>query len=142
MTGFSDYLLSEWLKIPFYIERKVGLIFNGDNIRYVIDLRTGGISRLFYNKILILINEFFRMLSFFSPKHYLVHDALVLLFPFWVLAIIKIVREKKLKYTLTLSALGFFAFLVDQRNIVFLFPMAIVYIYLICEEIYSLLRRF
>ena len=43
-------------------------IFSGDNLRYLIELRDGFLPRLFFNKGLIVINEFIKFISHFSPK--------------------------------------------------------------------------
>ncbi|KKR87879.1 MAG: hypothetical protein UU32_C0003G0009 [Candidatus Woesebacteria bacterium GW2011_GWB1_41_10] len=43
-------------------------IFSGDNLRYVIELRDGFLPRLFFNKGLILVNEFIKLISHLSPR--------------------------------------------------------------------------
>lgn len=42
-------------------------IFSGDNIRYVIELREGFFPRVFFNKGLIVINEFIKLINYISP---------------------------------------------------------------------------
>ena len=43
-------------------------IFSGDNLRYVIELRDGFLPRLFFDKGLILVNEFIKLISHLSPR--------------------------------------------------------------------------
>ncbi|MEK7497987.1 MAG: hypothetical protein AAB656_03650 [Patescibacteria group bacterium] len=71
--------------ISFYVGRKIISIFSGDNIRYINELRGEGLTRIFYNKILIV------------------------LFPIWVFTIIKIIREKRFKALALLSVFGIIA---------------------------------
>src|SRR3989344_398471 len=47
---------------------KMIAIFSGDNLRYIIELRDGFLPRVFFNKGLILVNEFIKLISRFSPK--------------------------------------------------------------------------
>lgn len=129
-------------RILFLIERKILSIFSGDNIRYVIELRGETGSRIFYNKILILINEFFRFISYLSPKYIFRYGLLVILFPLWVLGILRIIKKKKTKVFILLFIFCFISFLLDQRSLSYLFPIGIIYLYIVCEGIYSLLRQF
>lgn len=127
--------------IVFHVERKLFSIFSGDNIRFINELRGDYGSRIFYNKGLILINEFFKFLSFFSPKLYSGSGVLIILFPIWIIAVLKVIKERRLSILVLLGFWGTIAFLVDQRSLSYLFPIGLVYLYLVCEVIYSLLRR-
>lgn len=127
--------------VSFYVARKIDSVFSGDNIRYVIELRGSEFSRVFYNKGLILINEFFRFLSFFSPNLYFKYGLLIIFFPFWFLGIIKVIREKRTRLFLVLFTFGTLAFLIDQRSLTFLFPIGMVYVYLVWEGLRSFLQR-
>jgi hypothetical protein len=129
-------------RILFLIERKVSSIFSGDNIRYVIELRGAEGPRIYYNKALILINEFFRFISFLSPKYYFRYGILILLFPLWLLGIITLIKKKKVKIFVLLFILCFVSYLLDQRSLNYLFPIGLSYLYIACEGIYSLFRRF
>ena len=128
-------------RIIFLIERKVLSIFSGDNIRYVIELRSAEGPRIFYNKALILINEFFRFISFLSPKYYFRYGILILLFPLWLLGIIVLIKKKKVKIFVVLFIFCFVSYLLDQRNLNYLFPIGLAYLYIACEGTYSLFRR-
>jgi hypothetical protein len=129
-------------RIIFLIERKVTSIFSGDNIRYVIELRGSEGPRIYYNKVLILVNEFIRFISFLSPKYYFRYGILVLLFPLWLLGIIALIKKRKVKTFILLLFFCFISFLIDQRELGYLFPIGIIYLYIVCEGIYSLFRRF
>ncbi len=123
--------MKELSLIPFYIQRKVESIFTGDNLRYLTELRGSQFSRLFYNKPTILVNELGRFLSFYSPTLYFGQYFLIILFPFWLLGIIELIRKRNIKVFLILFLVGIPVYLIDQRNLAFLSPIALVYLYLV-----------
>ncbi len=144
---------NEWQKIPVYFNRKVNSVFSLSNLRYISELkwetpdynRNDFYSRVFYNKATVLVDEFFSFLTFLSPKFYFqsndegkllpqgIEAIPVVLFPFWIFGILKLIKEKRSKPFLMLFIFGMAAFLVGQRNFHFLFPIILVNLYLTNE---------
>ncbi len=116
--------------IPFYIQRKIELLFTGDNLRYLTELRGSTISRLFYNKPTILMNEFGRFLSFYSPNIYFGWSILIVFFPFWLIGLVDLIKRKQVKIFILLLILGVPVYLIDQRDLIFVLPIAIIYVYI------------
>lgn len=114
----------------FYIHRKVESIFEGDNLRYLTELRGSHFSRFFYNKPTILINEIGRFLSFYSPALYFGQSILIIFFPFWLMGIIDLIKNKKAKVFLILFLAGIPVYLIDQRSFIFTLPIFLVYAYI------------
>jgi len=98
------------------------------------------ISRVFYNKLLILADEIFNYLSNFSPRIYfqagdtssiaskVVEPIPFFLFPLMLLGLYKRLNKNSFKTLLVLFLLPLIAFLTGQKNLIFLSP---VYFYLI-----------
>lgn len=148
-----NQVTDEWQKIPFYFNRKVDSVFSLSNLRYILDLRwetpnydrSDLYSRVYYNKLTLIAGEFFSFLTYLSPKLYFqssdgwkllpsgIEAIPVILFPFWIFGILKLIKEKRLKPFLMLFIFGMAAFLVGQRNFHFLFPIILVNLCLINE---------
>lgn len=127
--------------IPFYIQRKLELLFTGDNLRYLTELRGSPISRIFYNKPTILLNEIGRFLSFYSPIIYFGQSILIVLFPFWLIGVVDLIKRKRIKVFVLLLIVGIPVYLIDQREIIFVLPIALIYIYIIALGIKKVLKR-
>ncbi len=143
-----NQVVSGWLKSPIYIESKISRIYSTDNLRHTIELRwvnvetvrQGFLPRLFYNKATVIIDQFFDYLSIFSPKLYFqqgdngissppgVEPIPVILYPFFIAGIYFLIKEKDIKSFQLLFILGILAFITDQKNFYFLFPVAIFYL--------------
>jgi len=148
-----DQVVDEWQKIPFYFNRKVESVFSLSNLRYILDLRWETVaydrndlySRAYYNKATLVTGEFFSFLTYLSPKFYFqssdgwkllppgIEAIPIVLFPFWIFGILKLIKEKHLKPFLMLFIFGMAAFLVGQKNFHFLFPIILVNLYLTNE---------
>lgn len=110
--------------------RSLSIIFKGDNLRYLTELRGSPLSRLFYNKATILLDEFGRFLSFYGLRSYFGPSIFVFLFPFWLIGFIEIIRDKRWRVLLTLFLAGIPVYLVDKREFISLVPITIVYMYI------------
>lgn len=127
--------------IPFYIQRKLSLIFTGDNLRYLTELRGSPLSRFFYNKPTILLNEIGRFLSFYSPVLYFGYGVLIVLFPFWLIGIFDLIERKRIKIFILLFIVGIPVYLIDQRDLIFILPIALVYLYIVYLGIKRIFKR-
>ncbi len=125
-----NLFISEWLMVPFYIERHLSSIFSISNLRFIIDLRGSFLSRFLYTKITILLIEATKLLGFLSPKIYFENPFFFILFPFWVLGILKLIKNKKFNLFLVLLGMAFLAYLINEKNLYFLFPIFTIYIYI------------
>lgn len=144
-------ILNEWQKLPVYFNQKINSIFSQDKLRYVIELRWEApgyersefFARLSYNKLTVLVDEFFSFLTFFSPRLYFQAGdggaIPALLFPFWIFGILSFIQQKRWISFLVLALFGALAFLINQQSLGFLFPVILVYLYFVNEGINVLL---
>jgi len=110
--------------------KPLSVIFEGDNLRYLTELRGSPLSRLFYNKATILLNEFGRFLSFYALRYYFGPLFLIIFFPLWILGITDLIMRKKWKIFVMLLLAGIPVYLFDKRELLFLAPIALVYLYI------------
>lgn len=147
LLNFVD-VISEFVKTPLYIQRKFGGIYSVENLRNTVELRwinvetvrEGFYPRLFYNKLTVLVDQFFDYLTLFSPKLYFqqggngissppgVEPIPILLYPFFIMGLHFLIQKKKLLPLTMLFLSSTIAFIADQRNFYFLFPTVIVYL--------------
>lgn len=153
-------LLNGISKAPSNFHQKITTIFNEEKVRETATLRwsnkeTSGInsflSKIFYNKLSIVIDEFFSYLSFMFPRIYFqagdgtklsplgVEPIPTLLFPVWILGMVSLINQKKKKIFILLLAVAFLAYLFGQRNFVYLWPVFLVYLY-ICKKGYETIK--
>jgi hypothetical protein len=145
----SNSLIIEWSQAPVYFNSKIQNIFSQNALNYIEEYRwenakyTGSdkISRIYYNKSLILADQAFDFLSFSSPRIYFqagdgsnfspnnVEPIPIILFPFFIIGIICHLRGKNFRALLFLLALSLPAFATGQKNFAYLFPFAIAIIY-------------
>ncbi len=144
--------VSEWSKIFSYTQGNLSSILAKDKLQYVEDMRWNSpLSGLIYNKGLVLVDDFFSYLSFFSPRFYFqagdgtgfsppsVEPVAGPLFVFWVLGLISFIRKKNFRFFALLFILGLPAFLAGRRNIAFLLPVLLLYIFIAYEGIKNFL---
>lgn len=125
-------VIGEWLKTPMYLVRKLTSIFLLDKLRFILELRGENliISRIFFNKITLLLNNFSDFLSYISPKYYFADRTVFFkveaipffLFPLWIFGILNLMKHKRINLILFLILFCFLAFILDQKNLFFLFP--------------------
>lgn len=111
--------------------RDFSIIFKGDNLRYLVELRGSQYSRLFYNKVSIILFELGRYLSFYSPRIYFAESFMILLFPFWLFGIFDIISKREWNVFRYLLIAGIPVYLIDKRDVVSTLPISIIYGYII-----------
>lgn len=143
-------LVAEWLNTPSYINSKIQGIFGGEYLQNVNELRWNAfgpereetISILYYNKGLVLVNEFSNFLTYISPRFYFlsgsaegfsppgVEPIAIPIFVFWFLGLVYFLKEKNFRPVLYSLIFAFLAFLTGQRTMAFLFPIAFIYLFI------------
>lgn len=142
--------ISEWSKIFSYTQGNLSSMLAPDKLQYVQDMRWNSpLSGLVYNKGLVLVDDFFSYLSFFSPRFYFqagdgtgfsppsVEPVAGFLFFFWILGLISFIKKKNFRFFALLFILGVPAFLAGRRNLAYLFPVLLLYILIAYEGIKS-----
>ena len=135
LFNFQEIVISI-LKTPHYIQQKIVSIFALYNLRYILELRSGDdfLSRLFFNKITLLMNNFSDLLNIMSPKTFfidnIVHGKFELI-PFvfvlpWFCGVVTLIKKKEIKLFVWYLLGCMLVFLTDQRNANFLFVPAFV----------------
>lgn len=145
-----DTVLLDWMKVPGHIKIKILGFFNEERVVKVGLMRWSNIdtgyqavlSKVFYNKITLIIPEIFSFLSFLSPRIFFqagdgsnysppgVEPMPILLFPFFIYGIYLLVKSNKFKTFKFLGLFGFIGYLTDIRSVAYLFPVALVYLYI------------
>jgi len=135
-------LFLQWFAIKTYVPFKVKSIFEIYNLRFVWDLRSHSlVSPYFYNKVSLLLNNLSEVLSLMSPKTYFV-DSMVFgswemipffLFPLWFVGVWRLIEQRSVNVFIFLVIFSFVAYLVGQRSVYFLFPSALVNLYIVNE---------
>ncbi|MBU0572836.1 hypothetical protein KKH23_02135 [Patescibacteria group bacterium] len=151
----------ELVNFPINVKRKVTSIFSDEKLRYVEEMRWNAfseekeelISRLYYNKAMVLVDNSFEYLSLLSPRIYFqagdgtefsppgVEPVPFFAFVFWVFGLIKLAKQKEFKPLFLLLAFPLFGFLAGARNLVFLFPVLLLYIYIASQGIELLINE-
>ncbi|MEJ2347967.1 MAG: hypothetical protein P8Y17_02075 [Patescibacteria group bacterium] len=140
---------SELTKFPTYFREKTTTIFSIEKLSFIQEMRWSAfgkekdelISRVYYNKALILVENSFEYLSLLSPRIYFqagdgtefspprVEPIPAILFFFWIFGLVRLIKQRKFKILLFLFVSPILAFLAGRRNLVFLFPTFIFYLY-------------
>ncbi len=153
-------IITEVLRSPNYLKEHVVSIFSSENLKYIEELRgetwevynNDFVGRTFYNKLTLLVGEFFEYTSYLSPHLYFftldelpfspqgVEAIPVVLFPFWALGSLLLIGRREFKPILALALFGFLAFLFGKKISVFLFPALVANIYIAADGVLSLLK--
>lgn len=154
-------VLTEWSKIPHNLKNNISTLVSADKTAKVDEIRWNSfgsagekkISKVFYNKGLVLVEDFFSLTTYYSPRLYFqsgdgteltpstVEPIAIPLFFFWVLGIVTLVRRNKFKLLLSALGFGFLAFLIGQKNFAFLFPIMITYLIISIEGIETIKNK-
>jgi hypothetical protein len=152
---------SELVRFPGYFREKASSIFSIDKLGPIQEMRWNAfgedkdelISRVYYNKILILVDNSFEYLSLLSPRIYFqagegtrfspprTEPIPALLFFFWIFGLIKLMKERNFKVIMFLFISPLLAFWAGKKNLVFLFPTFIGYLYLASPGFDFLFRK-
>jgi len=155
-------VFSELVKTPTYIREKTSSIFTEEKLGFVMEMRWNAfgeeqdelISKIYYNKGLILVDNFFEYLSLLSPRIYFqagdgsrfsppgVEPIPIFLFFLWVFGLIRLMQARKLKTLFLVFISPVFAYLAGRRNFVFLFPVLLFYIYVASLGLEAVLTRY
>ena len=108
----------------------LGHIFSISNLRFIHELRGSPLSRFFYNKPTILLDEFGRYLSYYSPRFYFAEVFLIIFFPFWLAGIVELITRKNWKIFAALFLAGIPVYLIDKKDFISFLPIGVVYAYI------------
>jgi len=142
--------LSYWQHLPQSVVANIKSKSQSQYLIYIDELRWAGrsfhrndlLSRVLYNKTLFVIQESFDFIQYAQPKMYfLAGDGSVfsprrlepissLLFPFWILGILKILQNRRAFFMLFYSLFMFIAYASGQKNLALLFPVLVLNIYI------------
>lgn len=143
-------LVNTWGKIPGNIRMNFSSLISQDKTDKVDVERWNAFgparedlpSRLFYNKGLVLVDDAFSFLTYFSPRFYFqagdgtnfspsnTEPLAVPLFFFWVIGVISLIKTSRFRPLLAVLIFGIIAFFAGQRNFAFLFPVLALYLYI------------
>lgn len=148
-------MVNQWTQAPGYFSRNMRSFFSDENLMKIQEVRWNAfgekrediLSKIYYNKGYIIVDNFFSYVSYFMPRSYFqagdgtrfspkgVEPIAGILFPFWVIGLISIVKDKNFKPLYLVLGISLFAFLLGQRNLAFLFPVMLVYIYIAAKSL-------
>lgn len=143
-------VFTELSRAPQYFSQRLQNVYSEDRLAKIRTVRwanrdqktsTQVMSRLFYNKGTILVDEFFSFTSFLSPRFYFqagdgsnlsppgVEPIPFILLPLFIWGIVLSLKRHKHIYLLAMFLLAFLAFLFGQRNMAFLWPVLVMAVY-------------
>lgn len=142
--------LSYWHSLPQSVVATIKSKSQSQYLIYIDEIRWGGrslhrndlLSRVLYNKSLFILNEFFDFIQYAQPKlYFLAGEGSVfsprrlepissLLFPFWILGILKVIKSRNSLFVILYSIFMFVAFASGQKNLALLFPILILNVYI------------
>jgi len=144
-------IFSDVVKTPSNISNKVANVASEEKVLGIQDMRwaqvdtegtTSIVSKIFYNKFLTIPDEAIDYLTFLLPKFYFqagdgsqlsppgVEPIAAILFPFFIIGTVGLIKEKKLKVFFVILASSFVAYVSGRKTISFLFPVLLGYLYL------------
>lgn len=117
------------------------------------ELRSAGGSRFFYNKSLILVDEFFDFTSYLSPRIYFqagdgtplspnsTEPIAGLLFIFFVFGVCRYLKKDNYKMLTLVFIVGILTYIIGQRKFPFLLPLAILYAFIAYDMVLALSKN-
>jgi len=119
------------VRIPVNFQNKINSIFALHNLRYSVELVSSPYTRIFYNKITVVVNELFTALTYLSPKIYFTNIWTVIFLPFWFIGILQLIKRGNYMIFIKLLIVVFIIYLVGEKEIYYLWPIGLFYIYFI-----------
>ena len=154
-------LVVEWQKTPSYLKTKWSTVFSEQRLAPIEEFRwrafgkeRGSLQgRLFYNKLIVILDQFFDWTTFLLPRFYFqsgdgtqfsppgIEPIPSLFFVFWVGGLADLIKKKDLKsiFIIFLSSLP--GFVLGQKTMAFLFPVLLVYLYIANKGIGWAIKR-
>ncbi len=146
-------LIDTWKTVPTSIHSSLSSLFAPDRLKFIEDSRWESqkhpgnkfLSRVFYSKPTSLVDDFFSYIAFLSPRIYFqagdgqglspkgVEPMAIILFPLWILGLIKFVANKKFLPIWVMLIFGLIAYIIGQNIFAFTFPLIFVNLYVIKE---------
>ena len=141
-------IIKEWARLPSYFKNNIHSLIGSDTLAKVNEERWNSfgtnkenlLSKVYYNKGTVLVDDFFTMLTYLSPRIYFqagdgtnfsppgVEPIAIPIFVFWVLGFIALLKENKFKLILAVLFFGVFTYFVGQKTLAFLFPVVLIYL--------------
>lgn len=152
-------VFTELSKSPKYFETKINSMFSTERMTNLNTLKEIGGERslvnivmpeIFYNRISILVDEFFSYTSFITPRFYFqagdggklsppnTEPIAAILFPMWLFGIVVLIKKKKFLIIYLLFGFALLAFMFGQRDMAFLWPVLIINLYISQAGIFSI----
>lgn len=100
------------------------------------------VSKALYFRHIIVINEIFEFIQNASPKFFFlagdgsnftprrIEPISSILFPFWIIGVITLINKKSIKAGLLFLVFSFIGYISGHKNLVFLFPLFLLQIYI------------
>ncbi|HJY98716.1 MAG TPA: hypothetical protein VJ227_03310 [Patescibacteria group bacterium] len=161
MCLYPKDLLGEWVKIPSYFKTNIASLVSPDKTAKI-DVarwnsfgkeREDALSKAYYNKGYIIIDDFFSFTTYLSPRFYFqsgdgtpftpkgVEPIAIPAFVFWVMGIIAVIKKGNYKYLYLPPIFALLAYLFGHKNLAFLFPVLALYVGLVIKGLGSIKNR-
>lgn len=138
------------MKVPQYFKNNLNRLLTGDELAKVNEARWNAFgpareeitAKIFYNKGLVLVDDFFSALASLSPRLYFqagdgtqlsppkVEPVAGPLFFFWVIGLIEFLKRRQFKILSLPFIFALGAYLLGQSNLAFLLPILVVYAFI------------
>lgn len=143
--------ISQISQFPSFAIQNISSKIHPNNYNvYIDELRWGGrslhrndlFSRALYGHHIYALNEFFEFTQFSSPKLFFlagdgsnfsprrIEPISSLLFPFWIIGILSLLRQKNIKLLVIFVLCLTFGYISGHKNLAFLFPLLLTQIYI------------
>ena len=150
------------LKLPFYLNQKIFTVFTEERLVAVGLMRWANIddsgwlqifSKVIYNRLDLIIDEFFNFLSYISPRIYFqagdgsiftppgIEPLPILLFPLFLFGLINSIKKNKTKPFLFLFIFTLVAYSTGIKNFSFLLPIALIFIWFSSQGFLALNKK-
>lgn len=147
----SSLLINQYKQSPQFLKNKTSNIINSNKVLGIGAYRWSNIdsqpvitygSKLYYNKASLVFNEIWDFVDFFSPRFYFLagdstpltpkntEPLLTVFFPFWIFGIVFLLKNNKNKIFIFIFTNCLIAYLLGQKNLIFLWPTLLAYAYI------------
>ncbi len=146
-----ENVVSELFKIPLYFRARIEGIFSEEKLVNAGLMRWAEIeegymllySKFLYNRLTILIGEFFDLLTYYSPRFFFqsgdgsnftpqrVEPVPVVLFPFFLYGFLIIIKKRKFRLISAYIVLGVLPWIFGVKSFSYLFPLTLVILYFV-----------
>jgi hypothetical protein len=143
-------VVSRWISYPRFVYENITSTNRLEWLTTLDELKWAGVfihrnnflSKILYQKLDLVPKEMFEFSEFISPRFYFVtgdgsqftpsrvEPISTLLFPFWLVGILQLIKQKKFKPLLLAIGVAFIAYLAGKKDFGFLWPNLIIFTYI------------